>query len=127
MMLRASEEVFYYPDVMVVCRDDEAGEDALYQDSPCLVVEVTSPSTEATDRREKMLIYRNISSLKAYLIVHQQAMRVERHWRDETGRWWYADAVGEDGSPSRVPRPRSRSPESTRDCETSGRLPQGSP
>lgn len=97
MMLRASEEVFYYPDVMVVCGDEEAGEEALYQDAPCLIVEVTSPSTEATDRREKMLAYRNIPSLRAYLVVDQRQMRVERHWHDETGRWWNAEAVGRDG------------------------------
>ncbi len=97
MMLRAAEDIFYYPDVMVVCGSDEAGDDALYQDAPCLIVEVTSPSTEATDRREKMLAYRNIPSLRAYLIVDQRQMRVERHWHDETGRWWNAEAVGSDG------------------------------
>jgi Uma2 family endonuclease len=97
MMLRAGEEVFYYPDVMVVCGDDEAGDDAIYQDAPCLIVEVTSPSTEATDRREKMLAYRNIPSLQAYLIVDQGMMRVERYWHDETGRWWDAVPVGSDG------------------------------
>ena len=44
MLLRASEEVFYYPDVMVVCGDEETGDEALYQVAPCLVVEVTSPA-----------------------------------------------------------------------------------
>ena len=94
MMLRAAAEVFYYPDVMVVCGDDEAGEDAFYQDAPCLVVEVTSPSTASIDRREKMLAYRRIPSLRAYLIVDAEGMRVERHWRDDSGRWWRAEAVG---------------------------------
>lgn len=97
MMLRAAEGIFYYPDVTVVCGDDEAGEDALYQEAPCLLAEVTSPSTESTDRREKMLAYRNIPSLRAYLIVDQRTMRVERHWRDDTGRWWHAEAVGRNG------------------------------
>ena len=55
MILSASEEDFYYPDVTVVCGDEEAGDEALYQVAPCLVVEVTSPSAEATDRRERML------------------------------------------------------------------------
>ncbi|MGI9050384.1 MAG: Uma2 family endonuclease [Rubrobacteraceae bacterium] len=98
-LLQASEDVFYYPDVMVVCLpEDEPGNDeALFEDSPCLVVEVTSPSTENIDRREKLLAYRNITSLKAYLIVDQRELRVERHWRDESGRWWRAEAVGTDG------------------------------
>jgi Uma2 family endonuclease len=97
MMLRAAEDIFYYPDITVVCGDDEAGEDALYQDAPGLIVEVTSPSTEAIDRREKMLAYRNIPSLRTYLVVDQRQMRVERRWRDETGRWWHAEAVGSEG------------------------------
>lgn len=97
MLLSASEEVFYYPDVTVVCGDEEAGDEALYQVAPCLVVEVTSPSTEATDRREKMLACRHIPSLRAYLIVAQEGLRVERHWRDDAGRWWQAEAVGPEG------------------------------
>jgi Uma2 family endonuclease len=97
MRLQAAEEVFYYPDVMVVCGPEEVGDEALQQDAPCLVVEVTSPSTESIDRREKLLAYRSLPSLKAYLIVSQEEMRVERHWRDETGQWWRAEAVGPEG------------------------------
>ncbi|HEY6114410.1 MAG TPA: Uma2 family endonuclease [Candidatus Dormibacteraeota bacterium] len=91
--LRATEEVFYYPDVMVAC--DPRGEDPLVEGAPCLVVEVTSLSTEVTDRREKALLYKRIPTLKAYVIVHQDRRRVERHFRDDTGSWRYADAVGE--------------------------------
>lgn len=61
------------------------------------MVEVTSPSTENIDRREKLLAYRSIMSLKGYLIVDQRELRVERHWRDEAGRWWRAEAVGREG------------------------------
>lgn len=98
-LLRAPEDVFYYPDVMVVCppEDEPEDESALFEESPCLVVEVTSPSTRDIDRREKLLAYRNITSLKAYFVVDQQELRVERHWRDESGRWWRAEAVGRDG------------------------------
>lgn len=96
MMLRAADDAFYYPDVMVVCGEDEAGGEALYQDAPCLVVEVTLPTTRAIDRREKLLAYRKLPSLKAYLVVDQEEMRVERHWRDEAGQWWQAEAVGQE-------------------------------
>ncbi len=92
--LRISEDdIFYYPDVMVACGSEEG--DPLFEEEPCLVVEVTSPSTETTDRREKLLSYKKIPSLKSYLIVHQGEPRVERHWRDEEGVWWQADLVGE--------------------------------
>jgi Uma2 family endonuclease len=90
-LLRISDDVFYYPDVMVVCPPEDEAEDneALFEESPSIIVEVTSPTTEATDRREKMLAYRRIPSPRTYLIVAQESLRVERHWRDE--------AVGPEG------------------------------
>lgn len=98
-LLKAAEDVFYYPDVSVVCPEDKDNmdEQALFEQLPCLVVEVTSPSTREIDRREKMLAYRQIPSLKAYLVVDQEMMRVERYWRDDSGRWWRAEAVGSEG------------------------------
>ncbi len=87
------EDVFYYGDVMVACEDEP--DDPYYEDSPCLVVEVVSPSTESTDRREKLAAYKRIPGLKAYLIVDGERMRVERHFRDEEGVWLRADLVDE--------------------------------
>jgi Uma2 family endonuclease len=69
--LRAAEDLFYYPDLMVACGPE--GESSLYEDSPCLIVEVTSPSTAFIDRHEKMLAYRRIPSLGAYLIFDQES------------------------------------------------------
>ncbi|MGH3086545.1 MAG: Uma2 family endonuclease [Rubrobacteraceae bacterium] len=82
--LRVSGDVFYYPDVMIACEPDD---DPLVEHNPCLVVEVVSPKTEATDRREKLLAYRNMPSLDAYLIVAQDRRWVEHHFRDESGEW----------------------------------------
>ena len=107
MKLRVPDDAFYYPDVMVVCEPHDAGDEALYQSAPCLLVEVTSPSTEAIDRREKLISYRKIPSLKAYLIVDQESLRVERHWRDDKGQWWHAEAVGTEGVVP-IPCPETR-------------------
>lgn len=90
--LRASENIFYYPDVMVACGPEP--EDPYIEDAPCLVVEVLSPSTATVDRREKLLVYRQIPSLRAYLIVHQEERRVERHWRDAAREWHFEEIVG---------------------------------
>lgn len=101
MKLRVPDDVFYYPNVMVVC-DPPDTENPLFRSDACLVVEITSPGTETIDRREKLLAYRKLPSLKAYLIVDQESLRVERHWRDEAGQWWQAEAVGHE---SLVPIP----------------------
>jgi Uma2 family endonuclease len=71
--LRVAEDVIYYPDVMVACGPE--GEDPLVEDDPCLVVEVVSPRTETTDRREKLAAYKRMPGLRAYLIVAQDLGR----------------------------------------------------
>lgn len=88
---RAAEDLFYYPDVMVTCGPE--GESPLYEDSPCLIVEVASPGTASIDRREKMLAYRRIPSLQSHLIFARESPRVERHWRNERGEWLQGEVV----------------------------------
>ncbi|AHY47674.1 Uncharacterized protein conserved in cyanobacteria [Rubrobacter radiotolerans] len=101
MKVRVSSDTFYYPDVLVAC--DDPPEDEYTEDAPCLVVEVVSPSTEATDRREKLAAYKRMPDLKAYLIVSQERKWIERHFRDESGEWRRADLTEEGSFP--VPCP----------------------
>jgi Uma2 family endonuclease len=46
-----TDEIFYYPDIMVACERDGWGRNCIH--NPKLVVEVLSASTEHIDRREK--------------------------------------------------------------------------
>lgn len=97
--LRAAPDIIYYPDLMVACGSES--DDPRIEDAPCLVIEIVSPSTERTDRREKLMVYKHIPSLRAYLIIAQERRRVQRHWRDEEGVWWDADL----SDAGRVPLP----------------------
>ena len=90
--LQAGDHLYYYPDVQVLC--DPTDNDPLIKRRPCMVVEVTSESTEAIDRREKLLVYRGIPSLSLYLIVAQHRREVTVHVRDETGTWQTRQARG---------------------------------
>lgn len=99
--LRTDDDIVYYPDVMVA-RGDEP-EDPYVEHEPCLVVEVVSPGTEGTDRREKFITYRSMLSMRAYLIVDQELRRVERHWRDEGGTWQRAEHTEEESFPVLCP------------------------
>jgi Uma2 family endonuclease len=83
--LHVWQDVQYYPDVMVACGPEP--EDPYIEDAPCLVVEVLSPSTARTDRGEKLFFYRQMPSLRAYLIVDAERRHVERHWRAADGEW----------------------------------------
>ena len=66
----AGDDWFYFPDIMVNC--DPVGQHKLYCDTPSLIVEVLSPSTEQTDRREKRLSYERLPSLHTYILVSQE-------------------------------------------------------
>ena len=90
--LRAASDRIYYPDVMVVCR--ELAGDEIVLENPSLVVEVTSPSTRTTDRREKLAAYRAIPSLNAYLIVEQRRRMVTVYSRVSAGDWQGLEHVG---------------------------------
>jgi len=87
----ATWKAFYYPDVMVVCDADDA--QTYYKQSPCLVVEVLSPSTESIDRREKMLAYRTLPSLSEYLLIAQDKRQLELYRRAEDGDWILAERI----------------------------------
>jgi len=66
--------------------------------NPTLIVEVTSESTEADDRGEKFGHYREIASLKEYVIVAGRTPRVEVWRRNERDRWELADEAGPQGT-----------------------------
>ena len=85
MKVQASETVYYYPDVMVAC--DDASADRFYRKQPRVIVEVTSPSTEHIDRTEKLSAYKQIKSLKEYVIVSQDAIRIDVYRRMRGDRW----------------------------------------
>ena len=93
MKLRvAHTDSFYYPDVLVTC--DPLDTEPFYKQFPCLVVEVLSPSTEATDRREKLAAYRALPSMHHYLLAAQDQRRIEWHRRDVHDRWIMAVLEG---------------------------------
>ena len=79
---------------MLVCTPHDE-ENPVVADA-CLVVEVTSGRTAATDRREKLVNYKTLPSLRAYLIVDHRRRRVERHWRDDEGGWRQATVTGDE-------------------------------
>jgi Uma2 family endonuclease len=87
-------EYFYYPDIMVGCepKDDHK----YYLEQPLLIIEVLSDSTKNIDRREKLLAYQTISSLKEYVIISQTEPLVEIYRRDENNQWWKTDFSGEE-------------------------------
>jgi Uma2 family endonuclease len=95
MRVEVARDRYYYPDVAIVCT--AVAESDIVVRSPCVVVEVTSPSTARIDRGEKLDAYRSIAALETYLIVDHRRRRVERHWRDALGSEWRREEIAGDG------------------------------
>lgn len=72
-----------YPDVTVVCDEKQTAdidEDAII--NPVVIVEILSPTTEASDRGEKFAHYRRLEALQEYVLVSQDQPRVEVYRRE---------------------------------------------
>ncbi len=88
-VVRLSPELTVMPDVVVTCEEADQGE-AFFLDSPRLVVEVLSKSTEARDRTYKMLHYQAKPSIQEIVLVSQYVQRVEVIRRISAG-WEYQE------------------------------------
>lgn len=81
------------PDVSVACPPIEGfSEDVI--SNPILLVEVLSPTTADFDRSVKFGHYRQIPSLKEYLVFRQDEARAEQRTRNSEGLWLLRDIVG---------------------------------
>ena len=96
MRVQVAHDVYYYPDVVVICAP--MGQLDTTATKPCVVVEVTSPSTARTDRGEKLTAYKQLATLRAYLIVDHRRRRVERHWRGGPDDGWQREEIVQEGS-----------------------------
>jgi len=77
-----------YPDISVVCGElqlDPQDREAIV--NPRVIFEVLSKSTESYDRGKKFDLYRQLESLREYILVAQDEPHVERFVRQEDGSW----------------------------------------
>ncbi len=95
--IAAGSDRFVYADAVVVCGAFElAPETTDVLANPAIVVEVLSPSTEAYDRGAKWQAYRQIPSLRDYLLVSQDQIHVEHFQRGQDGAWSYRVLIAGD-------------------------------
>ena len=90
---------YVYPDLSIVCEQpqyDTTNPRRLTLLNPLLVLEVLSPSTEAYDRGDKFQYYRQIPSLREYVLVAQDRANVEVFSLNDGGLWAIAAYVGLD-------------------------------
>lgn len=94
LRVRVSERLYTYPDVSVVCGKPllaDENQDVLL--NPVVIFEVLSPSTEKYDRGLKFQLYRTNESLREYILVSQDSVRVEQYVRQDATTWTLHDYV----------------------------------
>jgi Uma2 family endonuclease len=65
------------PDIFIVCNKDTITEKNI-QGVPDLIIEITSPSTEIKDKRDKLKLYEKFG-VKEYIIVYPERDYLERY------------------------------------------------
>ncbi len=97
MRVRVPSGLYTYPDVVVVCgepRFEDDGVDILL--NPLVLIEVLSESTADYDRGTKFKHYRQIPSLREYVLVDQAAAQIEHFVLGHDGKWKLTELAGLD-------------------------------
>jgi len=80
--------LFTYPDISIVCgKPQTLNDDEFNLLNPTVIIEVLSQSNRNYDRGEKFKLYRDIPTLKEYVLVDSLAYEVEA-WRLNENQHW---------------------------------------
>jgi Uma2 family endonuclease len=80
--------LYTYPDILIVCGEPKFLDntfDTLL--NPSVLFEILSPSTANYDKGTKFELYRDIESLKEYVLINSTKMHVEHYQRNTEQSW----------------------------------------
>ena len=81
--LGGGEQAFYYPDGMII--SVPVAGDALFTESPSVILEVLSPTTRRTDEVQKLRDYLTIPTLGTYILAETESPFLTLHRRVGAG------------------------------------------
>lgn len=83
-----SNTLFTYPDISVFCDDVlTRNNDEMNALNPVILIEVLSPSTKDYNRGGKFKLYRDIPTLKEYVLIDSETINVEIFAVNPQGYW----------------------------------------
>lgn len=91
--------LFTYPDISIICGDIiPSKEDTDTATLPTVIIEILSPSTKQYDRGEKFKLYRDIPSLKEYIMIDAESPGIEAFSINSSGHWELTEYKTTEGS-----------------------------
>jgi Uma2 family endonuclease len=83
-----SNTLFTYPDISIICGEVITLNNDDYNGlNPTVIIEILSPSTKNYDRGEKFKLYRDIPTLKEYILVDSESIHIEVFRLNENNHW----------------------------------------
>lgn len=88
MRMYIPENTLYtYPDISIYCQSQTVGPDDDNATNPTVIIEILSPSTRNYDIGGKFELYRDIPTLKEYILADTKTIRVYAFRINEDGHW----------------------------------------
>lgn len=83
-----SNTLFTYPDISIVCGEViTLNNDEYNVLNPAVIIEILSPSTKSYDRGDKFKLYRDVPTLKEYILVDSESIQIEVFRLNESAHW----------------------------------------
>lgn len=80
--------LFTYPDISIYCNDAKQSDiDDESFIEPTVIIEILSPSTKDYDRGNKFKLYRDIPTLKEYILIDSESVLVEAFHINNKQNW----------------------------------------
>jgi Uma2 family endonuclease len=80
--------LYTYPDILVLCDEPDFVDDEFDTiTNPSVIIEILSPSTANYDRGAKFDLYREITTLKEYVLVDAKTIHVVVYTRNMDNTW----------------------------------------
>lgn len=84
--------LYTYPDIIIVCGKPELTDDKFDNLlNPSVIIELLSKSTRNYDKGEKFTLYRDIDSLREYILIDTEKIYAEKHIRNADNSWQLTD------------------------------------
>jgi len=84
--------LYTYPDISIICGEiipSQSDPDTAVQ--PTVLIEILPPSTKYYDRGGKFILYRDIPSLKEFIIIDSESISIEAYRVNPKGNWELKD------------------------------------